>query len=53
MPGRKKPRDLTTNEALTRLFPKPVVSFLKQAAHGNPPKPRQKPSFPSHKKSSR
>ncbi len=53
MPGRKKPHELTTDEALKRLFPKPVVGSLKQLAHGNPPTPRQKPRAPSHKKRSR
>ena len=48
MPTRKKLRDLTTDEALKRLFPKRVVGWLKQTAQAEPGK---KPSPPSSRPS--
>lgn len=55
MPGRKKAKDLTTDEALRRLFPKPVVTGLKKLAHQDSEKKPfvSSPSVPSHKKLSR
>jgi hypothetical protein len=46
MPRKKKPpSDLTTDEAMKRLFPKKVVEKAKEVAHEHDPKP--KPSAPS------
>lgn len=48
----KKPEEWTTDQALKRLFPKPVADALKRAAHGAWPKrkpgseKREKPGFP-------
>jgi hypothetical protein len=50
---KKKPEDWTTEEALRRLFPKPVAETLRRAAHGALPgtkrpvdRPSKKPRFP-------
>jgi len=49
---KKKPETWTTDEALRRLFPKPVADELRRVAHGASPKKkpgdakREKPGFP-------
>lgn len=43
MPKRKKLTDWTTDEALKRLFPKPVAEQLKKAAHDGSGKGPQRP----------
>lgn len=43
MPRKKKPAmELTTDEALRRLFPKSVVKLLKEMAHPEPKSPPAK-----------
>jgi hypothetical protein len=49
---KKKPENWTTDEALRKLFPKPVAEALKRAAHDASPKKkpgderREKPGLP-------
>jgi hypothetical protein len=49
---KKKPEAWTTDEALRRLFPKPVADELRRVAHDASPKKkpasekREKPGFP-------
>ncbi len=45
----KKPEEWTTDQALRRLFPKPVADELKRVARGVSPKKKrgdEKPGFP-------
>ena len=39
MPKKKKPADLTTDEAMKKLFPKKVVDKATEVAHEHDPKP--------------
>lgn len=42
----KKPEDWRTDEALRKLFPKPVADELKRVARGASPKKKREPKEP-------
>lgn len=46
MGKKKEPSEWTTDEALRRLFPKPVADELKRVARGDD-EPKKKPAKPS------
>ena len=43
----KEPEDWTTDEALRKLFPKPVADELKRVARGASPRKKREPEKPA------